>query len=184
MFVEGLEDRRLFASGAAKFVAQLSGAQEVPVRETAARGAAKFKLARDGSAITYKVTAKRIQNVVDAHIHVGAPGENGAVAVHLMEPDGTRIGRRKVVMRGTITAAELTGPLAGMTLADLVARMTGGSTYVNVHTSDGVDPPDTGPGDFPGGEIRGQVRRLGRNFNPTTPVPAPGPAPGGGVPGY
>jgi hypothetical protein len=27
-----------------------------------------------------------------------------------------------------------------------------------VHTNDGVAPPDTGPGDFPGGEIRGQVR--------------------------
>jgi hypothetical protein len=27
-----------------------------------------------------------------------------------------------------------------------------------VHTNDGVAPPNTGPGDFPGGEIRGQVR--------------------------
>jgi hypothetical protein len=27
-----------------------------------------------------------------------------------------------------------------------------------VHTNDGVAPPDTGPGDFPGGEIRGQIR--------------------------
>jgi hypothetical protein len=27
-----------------------------------------------------------------------------------------------------------------------------------VHTNDGVAPPNTGPGNFPGGEIRGQVR--------------------------
>jgi hypothetical protein len=27
---------------------------------------------------------------------------------------------------------------------------------VNVHTNDFVDPPSTGPGNFPGGEIRGQ----------------------------
>jgi hypothetical protein len=27
-----------------------------------------------------------------------------------------------------------------------------------VHTNDGVPPPNTGPGDFPGGEIRGQIR--------------------------
>jgi hypothetical protein len=26
-----------------------------------------------------------------------------------------------------------------------------------VHTNDGVAPTNTGPGDFPGGEIRGQV---------------------------
>jgi hypothetical protein len=36
--------------------------------------------------------------------------------------------------------------------------MGSGAAYVNVHTSDGVEPPNTGPGDFPGGEIRGQVR--------------------------
>jgi hypothetical protein len=28
---------------------------------------------------------------------------------------------------------------------------------VNVHTNDGDATPDTGPGDFPGGEIRGQL---------------------------
>jgi hypothetical protein len=27
-----------------------------------------------------------------------------------------------------------------------------------VHTNDGVPPINTGPGDFPGGEIRGQIR--------------------------
>jgi hypothetical protein len=32
-----------------------------------------------------------------------------------------------------------------------------GNAYVNVHTNDGVDPINTGPGDFPGGEIRGQI---------------------------
>jgi hypothetical protein len=25
-------------------------------------------------------------------------------------------------------------------------------------SDDGVDPPNTGPGDFPGGEIRGQIK--------------------------
>jgi hypothetical protein len=27
-----------------------------------------------------------------------------------------------------------------------------------MHTNDGVPPINTGPGDFPGGEIRGQIR--------------------------
>jgi hypothetical protein len=31
-------------------------------------------------------------------------------------------------------------------------------TYVNVHTNDGVAPTNTGPGDFPGGEVRGQLQ--------------------------
>jgi hypothetical protein len=35
--------------------------------------------------------------------------------------------------------------------------MEAGTAYVNVHTNDNVPPPNTGPGDFPGGEIRGQI---------------------------
>jgi hypothetical protein len=38
----------------------------------------------------------------------------------------------------------------------VVAAVESGNAYVNVHTNDGVEPPNTGPGDFPGGEIRGQ----------------------------
>jgi hypothetical protein len=49
------------------------------------------------------------------------------------------------------------GLLAGHPLADLVAEMRAGRAYVNVHTDDGVPSPDTGPGDCPGGEIRGQI---------------------------
>jgi hypothetical protein len=181
VFVESLEDRKLFA-GTAKFAAQLLGSQEVPPHDTLARGTIKFKLSRDGSTLNYKLSVKRIQNVSGAHIHVGQPGVNGGIAVDLIEPAGTKVGRRKFSVRGTITAAELTGPLAGLTMADLVNQMTAGGTYVNVHTNDGVEPVDTGPGDFPNGEVRGQVRRLGRNFNTTTPVTSPGD--GGGIPGY
>ena len=39
-----------------------------------------------------------------------------------------------------------------------LAAIESGNTYINVHTDDGVAPANTGPGDFPGGEIRGQVR--------------------------
>ena len=39
----------------------------------------------------------------------------------------------------------------------LLTAMRNGWTYVNVHTNDGVAPTNTGPGDFPGGEIRGQL---------------------------
>ena len=64
---------------------------------------------------------------------------------------------------GTITAANLVGPLAGHPLSDLIAEMRAGNTYTNVHTNDGVAPPNTGPGDFPGGEIRGQISEAGPN---------------------
>jgi hypothetical protein len=93
VFVESLEDRKLFA-GTAKFAAQLLGSQEVPPHDTLARGTIKFKLSRDGSTLNYKLSVKRIQNVSGAHIHVGQPGVNGGIAVDLIEPAGTKVGRR------------------------------------------------------------------------------------------
>jgi len=95
---------------------------------------------------------------VASHIHVGAPDVNGPVVAFLfgnVPPAGGRTDG--VLATGTITAANLVGPLAGQPLSALVDEIEAGNTYVNVHTNDGVDPPNTGPGDFPGGEIRGQL---------------------------
>jgi hypothetical protein len=44
-----------------------------------------------------------------------------------------------------------------MPLSDLISALEAGNLYVNVHTNDFVAPTNTGPGDFPGGEIRGQL---------------------------
>ena len=140
------------------FIAHLSGDGEVPPRDTRAHGVAKFQLSYDGSSLSYHLNVANIHNVVAAHIHVGAPNVNGPVVAFLageFPPGGGR--SNGVLARGTITAANLRGPLAGQPLSALIEQMRAGNTYVNVHTNDGVAPPDTGPGDFPGGEIRGQV---------------------------
>ena len=60
-------------------------------------------------------------------------------------------------MKGSFTAANFIGPLAGQPMSALIAEIEANDAYVNVHTDDGVAPPNTGPGDFPGGEIRGPV---------------------------
>ena len=87
---------------------------------------------------------------------------NGDITVFLFGPAAAGGGRSDgVLAHGTITAANLIGPLAGHPFSDLIAAMKAGGTYVNVHTNDGVDGINTGPGDFPGGEIRGQIRPLG-----------------------
>ena len=62
-----------------------------------------------------------------------------------------------VLATGTITTANLTGDFAGHPLADLIMAMDAGNTYVNVHTDDGTGTPNTRSGDFPEGEIRGQI---------------------------
>jgi hypothetical protein len=52
--------------------------------------------------------------------------------------------------------------LIGQDLSVLVAALLSGGAYVNVHTNDGVAPTNSGPGDFPGGEVRGQIRKAGQ----------------------
>ena len=40
--------------------------------------------------------------------------------------------------------------------------MNNGGAYVNVHTNDFQGAANTGPGDFPGGEIRGNLHGDGQ----------------------
>ncbi len=150
-----------------KFKTKLSGDQEVPpvgvVIDTQARGKAEFKLSKDGTELHYKLSVSRIENAFMAHIHIGPVGVNGPIVVWLFPstapvpgPLGAGLQHGKLA-EGTITAADLVGPLAGHPLSDLIAAIQAGNAYVNVHTNDGVAPTNTGPGDFPGGEIRGQL---------------------------
>lgn len=137
----------------------LNGGEEVPPRDTNARGNATFSLSEDGLTLSYKLIVANIDNVVASHIHIGPQGVNGPVVLFLFGTAPSGGGRSDgVLAQGTATAANLVGPLAGHPLSDLIAAMSSGGAYVNVHTNDGVAPTNTGPGDFPGGEIRGQIR--------------------------
>jgi hypothetical protein len=139
-------------------------------RQTRAQGQAIFQLSAEGTRLAYRLIAANITNVVQAHIHCGSAAVAGPVVAFLYPPAPPPApaggGRTDgVLATGTLTAAdviarpaspECPGGLA--TFADLVAKLRSGDTYVNVHTDDGVPPPNTGPGDFPGGEIRGHIR--------------------------
>ncbi len=140
------------------FRTHLSGDNELPLRVTLAQGEAIFQLNEDGSELSYKLIATNIQNVVAAHIHLGLESENGPVVAFLYGNAPAGGGRQNgVLSQGVITSANLIGPMAGMSLSDLISAIEAGNAYVNVHTNDGVAPTNTGPGDFPGGEIRGQI---------------------------
>jgi len=140
------------------FAVHLTGDEEVPARATLAQGEAFFQISKDGTEIRYRLLVANIDNVVASHIHMGPAGVNAPVVAFLygtVTPGGGRTDG--VLAEGTITAANLVGPLAGHLLSDLITAMENGNAYVNVHTNDGVAPTNTGPGDFPGGEVRGQI---------------------------
>lgn len=132
------------------FTTHLKGREEVPPVATRAQGQAIFRLSADGTAMHYKLIAANIVDVRMAHIHRAEAGVNGPIVVWLYPPAPPAVlipGRfNGTLAEGTFTAANLMGPLAGMTLADLLDEMRAGNTYVNVHTvANG------------GGEVRGQI---------------------------
>ena len=129
------------------YVAHLSGDEEVPPRDTRAQGQAIFHLSKDGTVLSYKLIATNIDNVFGAHIHSGARGVNGPIVVGLFAGPVAGGHHTGILAQGEVPAT-----------AALIALLDSGNAYVNVHTNDGVAPANTGPGDFPGGEIRGQVR--------------------------
>ena len=144
--------------GTTSWVAVLAGENEVPARDTNARGVAISPLSEDGQSIHYKLIVANIENVIASHIHIAPAGVNGPVVIFLfgsVAPGGGRVSGP--IAEGVLTAAGLVGPLAGHPFSDLIDAMNNGNAYVNVHTNDGVGGVNTGPGDFPGGEIRGQV---------------------------
>jgi len=141
-----------------------NGAQEVPARDSQGQAQAIFHLSKDGTALEYKLIAANIDNVFMAHIHMATPGVNGPIVVWLYPstaPVPGPVGAGRIdsgeIASGTITEANLVGPLAGHPLSDLIDAMSSGNAYVNLHTNDGVDGTNTGPGDFPGGEIRADL---------------------------
>ena len=153
------------------WVAHLVGDNEVPPNASKGQGQAIFKLSPDGQTMSYKVISSNIENIVQSHIHVvTATGDpktlNGPISVFLfgLVPSGG--GRHDgVLAEGEFTTSNLingsgSNPTNVFTLAQLVAVMDAGKTYVNVHTNDGLSGSN-GPGDIPGGEIRGQIETAG-----------------------
>jgi hypothetical protein len=132
------------------FAAPMHGSQEVPPVSSSLSGEAIFILNEDETELRYSLIVSSFEEVTQAHIHLGAPGENGPVVAFLFDAsedtamDGT-------LMQGTLTSSDLVGPLVGGDLADLIAEMESGNTYANVHTPDN-----------PAGEIRGQILTISK----------------------
>ena len=139
--------------------ARLTGDQSVPAKVTKATGQAHFAVSPDEAQVEFRVTVANIENVVAAHIYLGAPGENGAIVATLYGPVAPAGGKKTgVLTSGTISASNLVGSLAGQPMSALLTAMRAGNAYVSIITDDGQGSPDERPGDFSSGEIRGQIQ--------------------------
>ncbi|MEO7547070.1 MAG: CHRD domain-containing protein [Ramlibacter sp.] len=115
------------------YEATLSGAQEVPPAGTTATGQAEVQYNSHSGKLSWKVTYTGLSAAATAgHIHgPAAAGANAGVVV----PFGANVTALPIAGEATITPAQYNDLAAGM-------------WYVNIHSSK-----------FPGGEIRGQLRK-------------------------
>jgi hypothetical protein len=125
------------ASGAVKRLeSNMRGSQAT---DADGSGTAKLRLNRERRRVCYTIRVRNIDDVVAAHIHRGAKGVDGGIEVDLITAprSGTRF-------------TGCTEDVARSLIRKILRRP--GRFYVNVHTND-----------FPGGAIRGQLRKPPKN---------------------
>ena len=116
-----------------RFVAQLSGAQEVPPADPDGTGMARISVNDASNRVCTDLEVRMIDNVTAAHIHRGAAGTNGPPVITLDPPDDN-------------DSDDCDD--ADDALVDEI-RANPSAFYVNVHTAA-----------YPNGAIRGQISEV------------------------
>lgn len=140
------------------FREQLTGYEETPLAlSTTGSGQARVEINDRADEIEFRLSYTALEgDVLQAHIHFGAPAQSGGISVFFCTnlgngPAGTQeCPPAPATVTGTLTPADVIGP-AGQGIAagefeELVDAIRAGVTYVNVHSTL-----------YPGGEIRGQL---------------------------
>ena len=147
MFVACSDNTTGIPSNVEIFQATLNGANEFPTLPTPTTATGQATLTALGNVVSWQVEVENINNVNIGHIHFGAAGAGGGVMVNLSPTAGSYTART-VIAEGSAVVAD-----------SVLVHMRAGNAYVNIHTST-ADPGNNTPGDYPGGEIRGQTRKL------------------------
>jgi hypothetical protein len=154
------------AAKADQLRALLTGYEETPAAvSTTGRGEFSAVISDDGQTIHYRETYSRLQGkVTQSHIHVGQLSIGGSIVIFLCQTDSNKDPTglapqcpQEGTVSGVITAANVIAgsqapqQLQAGDLAAVVTAIRAGVTYANVHTDLST-----------GGEIRGQIRTVGK----------------------
>jgi hypothetical protein len=122
----------------------LTGGSETSVGQWAQWGLVTFHVNSDGNSMDYTINMGMITDPKQAAIYLGGKGTNGPIIVNLWK-EGRSGNVSGVMGGGTITAADLTGPMQGKSMNDLFTAIKAGNTYVNFTTVGAPDGAARGP---------------------------------------
>ena len=146
--------------GTQSFSGSLLGSNEKPPTESNSTGTANFQANENNSMISYTLNVTGIKKITQANIRNGSQGENGDILVILSKSKSAKGDERppKIGFSGKITKDDLTGPLKGKELSDLISLMSKGNAYANIQTEK-----------YPKGAIRAQIAssEIGATSNET-----------------
>jgi hypothetical protein len=129
--------------------ANLNGGEETPILNTGAVATAEVSLDVANQEIAVTLRVFNVPTPTTAgHIHIGPAGIAGPVVINFPEALVGRTGDFAMTFRAG-PAQFVARPAIGInTMQDAFEAILNGNSYVNIHTQQ-----------FPGGEIRGQLRQ-------------------------
>jgi hypothetical protein len=135
----------------------MSSDMVIPPVRTHGQAIVTFKAYEDDIIAILKsnLEVRNISNITEAHIHFGNNGENGPVLATLYNRS---YGVRSGVVAGAIPSLDirsdnLTGPLSGKHIEDLMKMIDQQEAYLDIHTNQN-----------PKGELRGQLLSAGSHY--------------------
>lgn len=142
------------------FVAELNGANQVPPVVTNAKGTLTLTVQPNGT-VDYVITIKKLTNITVARLRGGKPGASTGVIVTLYDGPTKTGAFTGVLSEGSFTVKNLSGPLKGKTLADLVSLIESGNVFLNIGNSS-----------HKSGAIAGQLSSSSSDASTTTTMPS------------
>ena len=160
----------------------LTGVQEVPVVSTTGSGTFHAEISKDGDEIEYTLSFKDLEgDIRQAHIHIAPEQNSGPIVLWLCQtaanvaPAGTnppqcfnalagespRSNTVSGVLRASDVIPQLTNGIAANELAEVLALIRAGKSYVNMHSSMS-----------PAGEIRSQIAAITTTTGASPLVPS------------
>lgn len=157
VIVAATDTSLIYAQNATKYKSKLTGDNVVPPVNTTAVGKATFFIDKDH--LWWKLNLTGITDATKAHIHMAKKGvnaTNGTIVANLLKSldQKPKIAKTKqgVIIKGSIDATELLGPMKDKNFTDIQSAINNGTLQLDLHTKKHLD-----------GELRGTIKLFGGN---------------------